>query len=109
MMNTKNASHSAEHHFRKVIPGNIDTVRQKLCDVLEDFGYIVLSENPLQARRPARHNMITANVLEYDTQLTIALKSLSQASPVAPFNYSMLYTFPNGERLALEREPERII
>jgi hypothetical protein len=109
MMNTKNASYSAEHHFRKVIPGNIETVRQRLCDVLEDFGYIVLSENPLQARRPAKHNMITANVLEYDAQLTIALKSLSPASTVATFDYSMTYIFANSERLALEREADAII
>jgi hypothetical protein len=109
MMNTNNTSHAAEHHFRKVIPGNIETVRQRLCDVLEDFGYIVLSENPLQARRPAKHNMVAANVLEYDTQLTIALKSLSPASTVATFDYHLTYLFANSERLALEREADAII
>ena len=108
-MNTKNASPSAEHHFRKVIPGHIDTVRQRLCDGLEDFDYIVLNENPLQARRPARHNMIAANVLEYDAQLTIALKSISPASTVATFDYIVPYIFAKSERLALEREAEAMI
>ena len=108
-MNANSAGQTAEHHFRKVIPGHIETVRQRLSDVLEEFGYIVLSENPLQARRPAKQNIITANVLEYDTQLTVALKSLSPASTVATFDYNVSYIFANSERLALEREADAII
>ncbi len=108
-MNANSANHTAEHHFRKVIPGHIETVRQRLVDVLEEFGYIVLSENPLQARHPAKQNIIAANVLEYDTQLTIALKSLSPASTVATFDYNVSYIFASSERLALEREADAII
>src|ERR1044071_5953757 len=108
-MNANSAGQAAAHHFRKVIPGHSETVRQRLCEVLEEFGYIVLSENPLQARRPAKQNIITANVLEYDTQLTVALKSLSPASTVATFDYSVSYIFANSERLALEREADAII
>jgi hypothetical protein len=46
-----------EHHFRRAIPGDVETVRQRLCEVLEDFKYIVLSENPIQAKRPREKNI----------------------------------------------------
>jgi hypothetical protein len=108
-MSSNGASLTAEHHFRKVIPGHIDAARQRLCDVMEDFGYIVLSENPLAARRPARRNVAAANVLEYETQLTVALRSLSPVSTVATFDYHVNYLFANSERLALEREADAII
>jgi ribosomal protein L40E len=99
----------AEHHFRKVVPGGIETARRRLCEVLESFDHIVLSENPLQARRPARRGALTANVLEYDIKLTIALKEISPASTVATFNYGVPYLFAKSERLALEREADAMI
>ncbi len=98
-----------EHHFRRVIPGDIETVRRKLCDVLEDFNLIVLSENPLQARRPAQKNILTATVIEYDTRLTIALKAISPASTLATFDYAVPYLFGKGDRIALECEADAII
>ena len=98
-----------EHHFRRVIPGDIETVRRKLCDVLEDFNFIVLSENPLQARRPAQKNILTATVIEYDTRLTIALKAISPASTLATFDYAVPYLFGKGDRIALECEADAII
>lgn len=98
-----------EHHFRRVIPGDIETVRRKLCDVLEDFKFIVLSENPLQARRPAQKNIMTATVIEYDTRLTIALKAISPASTLATFDYAVPYLFGKGDRIALECEADAII
>jgi hypothetical protein len=107
-MNTAGANY-AEHHFRKVIPGNIETVRQRLSDVLEDFDYIVINENPLQAKRPARKNIWASNVLEYDNHLTIALKAISPASTLATFDYAVQYLFTKGEMLTLEREADAII
>jgi hypothetical protein len=98
-----------EHHFRKVIPGNIEQVRQRLSDVLEDFDYIVISDNPLQAKRPARKNIWTSNILEYDNRLTVALKAISPASTLATFDYAVEYLFTKGERLTLEREADAII
>jgi len=98
-----------EHHFRKTIPGNIEAVRRRLCDTLEDFHYVVLNENPIQAKRPAQKNIVTANVLEYDTRLTIALKPISAASTLATFDYAVPYLFSKGDRVALEREADAII
>jgi hypothetical protein len=99
----------AEHNFRKVIPGQIETVRARLCDVLEDFHYVVLNENPIQAKRPAQKNVMTANVLEYDARLTIALKPISAASTLATFDYAVPYLFTIGDKVSLEREADAMI
>lgn len=109
MMSSTGTPTYAEHHFRKAIPGEIEAVRRRLCDVLEEFNYIVLSENPVQARRPAQRSVVTANVLEYDTRLTVALKPISQGSTLATFDYSVRHLFSKGDRIALEREADAII
>lgn len=108
-MNSDGTGHYEEHHFRKVIPGNIETVRQRLSDTLEDFNYMVISETPLQAKRVNRRNIMTANVLEYDARLTIGLKAISPASTLATFDYVVEYLFSKGERLTLEREADAMI
>jgi hypothetical protein len=109
IMNTGGSKTYEEHHFRKVIPGNIEMVRQRLSDALEDFNYIVISENPLQAKRATRKNALTANVLEYDGRLTIGLKTISPVSTLATFDYGVEYLFSKGERLTLEREADAMI
>jgi hypothetical protein len=108
MMNSSGTAY-AEHHFRRVIPGNIESVRQRLSDVLEDFNFIVISDNPLQAKRPEQKNMLVANILEYEARLTVALKSISPASTLATFDYEVPYLFNKGDMLALEREADAII
>lgn len=97
------------HHFRRAIPGDIDTGRGRLCDVLEEFNYIVLNENPIQAKRPRQKSIWVSMVLDYDTQLTIGLKSISPASTFATFDYTIEQLFTKGETQALEREGEAII
>lgn len=108
-MISKDGMEYSEHQTRKVIPGDIETVRRRLSDVLEEFHYFVVSENPLQAKRPAGKNTITANVLEYDTRLTIALKALSPVSTLATFDYAIEFLFTKSERATLEREADAII
>jgi hypothetical protein len=108
-MSTGGIGSYAEHHFRKVIPGNIEAVRARLCDVLEDFDYVVLNENPIQAKRGAQKNVMTANILEYDTRLTIALRPVSSASTLATFDYAVQHIFSKAEKITLEREADAII
>lgn len=98
-----------EHSFRRVIAGDMDSVRQRLSDVLEDFGYIVLGDTPIQAKRPRQKSIWVAMVLDYDTKLTIALKPISPASTLATFDYDIEQLFTKGEMQALEREAEAII
>ncbi len=108
-MNQSGIGSYKEHHFRRVIPGDMESARRRLSDALEEFNYIVLGEQPIQARRSAQKNLMSANVLEYDMRLTIALKSISAVSTVATFNYEVPYLFTKGEKLAMEREAEAII
>jgi len=98
-----------EHQFKKTISGNIETVRKRICDALEDLEYAVLGDNPIQAKRRRRRNIWTASVLEYQTQLTIALKPISEASTLATFDYEVEYLFSKGDRRTLEREADAII
>ena len=98
-----------EHQFKRTIPGNIETVRKRVCDVLEDFEYEVLGNNPIQGKRRRRRNLCIATILEYQTQLTIALKPISDASTLATFDYEVEYLFSRGDRRTLEREADAII
>jgi ribosomal protein L40E len=98
-----------EHHFRRVIPGDVATVRTRLCDVLEDFNYIVLSDTPIQAKRDKTRNVWVSTMLDCDARLTIGLKAISPVSTLATFDYAVPYLFTHGDMQALEREAEAII
>jgi len=98
-----------EHHFRRTIPGDIDSVRRRLSDVLESFGYIVMGDAPIQAKRKRVKSIWVAMVLDYEVTLTIALKPISSASTLATFEYNIEQLFTKGEMQALEREAEAII
>ena len=98
-----------EHHFRRTISGDIDSVRRRLSDVLESFGYIVIGDAPIQAKRKRVKSIWSAMVLDYEVTLTIALKPISSASTLATFEYNIEQLFTKGEKQALEREAEAII
>jgi hypothetical protein len=98
-----------EHQFKKTISGNIETVRKGICDALENLEYAVLGDNPIQAKRKRRRNVWIATVLEYQTQLTVGLKPISEASTLATFDYEVEYLFTKGDRRTLEREADAII
>jgi hypothetical protein len=100
---------SFQHHFRRTIPGDIDSVRHRLSDVLESFGYIVIGDAPIQAKRKREKSIWVAMVLDYEVTLTIALKPISSASTLATFEYDIEQLFTKGEMQALEREAEAII
>jgi ribosomal protein L40E len=84
-------------------------VRGRLCDVLEDFNYIVLSDTPIQAKRDKTVNVWVSTMLDCDARLTIGLKAISPVSTLATFDYAVPYLFTQGDMQALEREAEAII
>ena len=98
-----------EHRFSRVIPGDVDTVRDRVSDALEKLKYVVLGGNPLQAKRDRLTNVFVAGVLEYRATLTVAFKRISSASTLATFDYAVEYLFTKGDRLTLEREAEAVI
>lgn len=98
-----------EHHFKRIIPGDLESVRLRLASVLADFDYDVLSEQPLQARRIRKKNLLAATLLEQNTRLTIALKPLNPVSTLATFDYSIQFLTTQGDCQTLEREADAII
>lgn len=108
MMNAGGGSYP-EHHFKRVIPGDIESVRRRISDVLEDFNYVVLNENPIQAKRDRHKSIWLAATIECHIILTIALKPISAASTLATFNYAVEYLFTEGDCQTIEREADAII
>lgn len=79
-----------EHALKSVLNGNIETVRSRLIEALEQLGYHVFSADPLQARRAARgaaRYYMSANILEYPTRLAIGLREIGPGSTLVTFDY----------------------
>jgi hypothetical protein len=52
---------ASEHSFIRRLSGEVAFVRQGMIDALESLNYVVLSENPLQARRVGSYSMNVLN------------------------------------------------
>ena len=103
----------SEHEITRVMTGNVETVRYKLVAALEQLGYRVLSENPLRARRASRragNYMMSANVLDYTTNLEINLKPQGPGATQLNFYYQIEHGFlGKGDFRTVNREAEAII
>jgi hypothetical protein len=108
-MNSGGPGTTQEHHFTRVIRGDVDSVRVKIVDVLEEFHYSVVGHDPIQGKRLAQKNLWVAHTLEYETHLTVLLRPKSAASTLATFDYAVPVLFTNGDRRSLEREADAII
>ena len=104
-----------EHALRSVLVGSIENVRPRLIQALEQMGYKVLTDAPLYARRRARgyaRYYLSANILEYPTELTVGLRDIGQDSTLATFDYVLEHpgglSF-KGDQHTLTREAEAII
>lgn len=98
-----------EFDTRRVIAGDIETVRRRLCDALEEFKYRVLSEQPIQARRPQQRNVFAANHLEVNVKLSVGLKPVSPHATLATFAYAAEYIFTEGDKQTYECEVDAIV
>lgn len=79
-----------EHVLKSVVNGDLESVRSRLIHALEQLGYHVKTADPLQARRAARgaaRFYLSANILDYSTNLTIGLRDLSPGSTLATLDY----------------------
>ncbi len=104
-----------EHALRSVLNGSIDVVRPRLIQGLEDMGYTVMTDAPLYARRRARgyaRYYLSANILEYPTELTIGLREIGPDATLVTFAYVLEHrgglSF-KGDQHTLTREAEAII
>lgn len=98
-----------EFDIRRVVTGDIESVRRRLCDVLEEFKYRVLSEQPIQARRPQQKNLMAANHLEVNVKLSVGLKPLSPHATLATFDFAAEQIWTEGDKQTFEREVDAII
>ncbi len=98
-----------EFDTRRTIAGDIEAVRRRLCDVLEEFKYRVLSEQPIQARRPQQKNIFAANHLEVNVKLSVALKPVSPHATLATFSYAAEYMLTEGDKQTFECEVDAIV
>ncbi len=98
------------------VVGDAETVRTGLADALEQLGYRVLNDDPIQARRITRGGAgceFSSDVLDYQTTLNIGVKSVGINSTRVIFDYKVKSTaggwLSKGDRKTLTREAEAII
>ncbi|HJU91768.1 MAG TPA: zinc ribbon domain-containing protein [Pyrinomonadaceae bacterium] len=103
----------SDHDLTLAIPGDVATVRTRLVDAIQQLGYKVLGEQPINAKRPARacaRMDCSLNVLDYPTILNISLKQANDVSVLATFNFEVksYMRMTKGDRQTLAREAEAI-
>ena len=108
-MDTVSGVGFTEFDVRRVIPGDVESVRRRLAGVLEEFNFRVLDEQPLQARRSQLRNIFAANMLEINTKLAVGLKQLGPQATLATFDYTVPQLWTQGDRQTFEREVDAII
>lgn len=101
---------TTEHDYRRVIAGDIVSVRERLVYALEKLGYRVISEQPLVAKRArGQASSCSFDVLKCVKSLTVGLKALNPTSTLITFDYEILNSFvTKGDRQTVEREAEAI-
>jgi hypothetical protein len=107
-------SQTTEIYLKRVLAGNIESVRARLGVALERLGYDVLEEEPaLHGRRGARGWGLwysSADVLDYPMTLVIRLKSAGEHTTHATFDYTIKHPWlSKGEKEVLTREAEAIV
>ncbi|MDQ3712107.1 MAG: zinc ribbon domain-containing protein [Acidobacteriota bacterium] len=106
---------NTEHYSKRVLVGNVASVRHRLSAVLERLDYDFIDDEgefEIQAKRNARGwagAYASADVLDYPRTLIIKLKPLGDNSTRASFAYIVKHPSLNrGEKEVLTREAETI-
>jgi ribosomal protein L40E len=107
-------SQTTEIYLKRVLAGNIESVRARLGVAVERLGYDLLEEEPaLHARRAARGWGVwqsSADVLDYPMTLVVRLKSAGENATHATFDYTIKHPWlSKGEKEVLTREAEAIV
>ncbi len=62
----------SEHHTKRVLIGDAESLKQRLISALEKLDYRVLGEQPIQAKRSGTRKVI-GKIFNSPIKLTIAL------------------------------------
>lgn len=104
-----------EHALQSVLDSDVESVRARLIHALEKLDYMVITDEPLHARRKARglaRYRVAANILDYPIKLTIGLRQISGNATLVTFDYVAEHEGSisfEGDRRTLTREAEAII
>jgi len=107
------SSRVSDYDVTLTITGDVESLRPRLSEALQELGYTVLGEQPLYAKRSAKGGArwdCSFEVLDYPTRLTISLKQINDIAVVATFNYEVksYMHMTKGDRQTLVREAEAI-
>ncbi len=107
---------SFDHDVTRIVAGDAESLRARLASALEQMGYRVLNENPIQARRDASglaRSGCSQDILDYRRSLDIGLKSAGANSTRVTFAYTVKGVssgyITKGDRNTLTREAEAIV
>lgn len=105
---------TTEHYFRRVLAGDVGSVRSRIIIALERLGYDVIDDDELTVR--GRRSACgwgtfysSADVLDYPRSLVIKLKPVADHSTRVTFDYVVKHpSLSAGEKDILTREAEAI-
>lgn len=109
-----NAYQTTEHYLRRVLVGDIVSVRLRIVSALERLGYDILDdeESVVRGRRGATGwgaFYSSADVLDYPRTLVIKLKPSGDHATRVTFDYVIKHpSLSKGEKAILTREAEAI-
>jgi hypothetical protein len=108
------ANGAGEHTCRRVLVGEVEDVRARLIRALERLDYRLLNEQqPLLARRGARKELISADMLDVARTLAINLKPSGSAATLATFDITVVHGQPwdlgKGDQHTLELEIDALV
>jgi len=109
-----NPYHTTEHYLKKVLVGDIRSVRVRLIAALERLEYDILDDGDqvVRGRRQARGwgaSYSSADVLDYPMTLTVKLREEGPHATRVTFDYVIKHaSISAGERDILTREAEAI-
>ena len=95
----------------RVMTGEPEVVRGRLVYALESLGYVVVSDNPIQARRARRKDIFRADFLDHPRRLSVGLRQVGAAATQATFDFAVTHggCATNGDLLTLEREADALV
>ncbi len=100
----------SEHTAVRVLTGETEAVRARLVYALESLGYVVVSDNPVQARRKRLKNIVAADFTDHPRKLAVGLRQVGASATQVTFDFAVSHGgfVTKGDLLTLEREADAI-
>lgn len=99
----------AQHHTKRVLIGDPESLKGRLIPALEKLDYRVLNEHPIQAKRSGTRKVV-GKIFNSNIKLTIALRPSTANSTLALFDYEVISsTMYQGDHYTIEREVDAIV